>query len=73
MQRRDFLATLAAGTAAWGPGVPNAAAVPLVDDGGFLLSNTGCNAATADTVTVVDHCPEGGLACGSMGIEPKPL
>jgi len=47
MRRRDFLATLAAGAAACGSGVPNVAAVPLADDTGFLLSDTGCSAATA--------------------------
>ena len=47
MKRREFLATLAAGTLAGGSAARRAAAEPLDPERGFLLSKTGCSAATA--------------------------
>ena len=50
MRRRDFLLNCAggaAGAAALGSTVLKALAEPLNPQGGFLLSTTGCSAATA--------------------------
>ncbi|MBC8874343.1 MAG: BNR-4 repeat-containing protein [Planctomycetes bacterium] len=50
MRRRDFLATLgvgAAGAISWGGTVSDVLAEPLNPETGFLLSTTGCSAATA--------------------------
>jgi len=50
MRRRDFLTTLAlgaAGAAAGGSALRNVLAEPLDPNSGFLLSTTGCSAATA--------------------------